>query len=74
MRKTTLALALTTVLGALFAGPVMAAPVSPAAIQADSGIVTQVQMSRGERMMMRNRMMKKKMMRQRMMKRRMNRM
>ncbi|MCC0808700.1 hypothetical protein FPV16_21245 [Methylobacterium sp. W2] len=72
MRKTTLALAAMTILSglALGAGSASAAPLAANGLQSETG-VTQVRMTRNERMMMKKRMMRKQMMKRRMMKSRM---
>lgn len=72
MRKTTLALAVSTILGGLAftAAPASAMPIQPSGIQSDAG-VTQVRMTGSERMMMKKRMMRKDMMRKKMMRRKM---
>lgn len=70
MKITTLALA-ATVLGslALATGAASAAPMGPNGLQTAQSDVTQVRMTRSERMMMKKRMMRKKMMKRRMMNR-----
>ncbi|MBB2961787.1 hypothetical protein [Methylobacterium sp. R2-1] len=79
MSNRTLALAAAALLGglALSAGSVSAAPLSVSSAQADSAIVTHVQMARMERRMMQRRMdrrMDRRMMERRMDRRMMNRM
>lgn len=61
MRKTTLALAVLLGSVAFASGSASAAPLTPAGLQAETG-VTPVRMSPGERMMMRRHMMRKRMM------------
>ena len=73
MRKMTLALATTVLLGgfALSSGSASAAPMPMNGLQAAQPGITQVRMSSSERMMMKKRMMRKKMMKRRMMKKKM---
>ena len=70
MTKIKLTLVASVLLGGFaFAGPISAAPMSPNGLQAAPSSITQVRMTRNERMMMKKRMMRKKMMRKRMMNR-----
>ena len=71
MKKTSLALAVSALLGAftLGAGCASAAPIAVNGLHADQSGITQVRMMRGDRMMMKKRMMRKRMMKRRMMKR-----
>ena len=69
MKKTTLALALSALLGAVTfgTGSASAAPIAVNGLHADQSGITQVRMMRGERMMMKKRMMRHHMMKRRMM-------
>ncbi|OAH21881.1 MULTISPECIES: hypothetical protein [Methylorubrum] len=73
MNKRTLGLVAAAMLGGLSlgAGTSSAAPLAVPGIQTDHALATPVQMTRSERMMMRDRMMKRRMMERRMMERRM---
>ncbi|WP_342154642.1 hypothetical protein [Methylorubrum sp. SB2] len=73
MNKRTLGLAAAAMLGGLGlgAGTSSAAPLAVPDVQTEHALATPVQMTRSERMMMRDRMMQRRMMERRMMRRQM---
>ncbi len=73
MNKRTLGLVAAAMLGglSLTAGTASAAPLAVPGIQSDQAAAIPVQMTRSERMMMRDRMMQRRMMERRMMEKRM---